>query len=145
MGSWTIRRAEPRDASSLSTCIVAAYAHYAARIADLPPVSEDCAEEIARFQVWVAEVANVIVGGLVLVPGDGFMLLANVAVHPNHTGAGMGRALMALAETEALEQGYRELRLNTFVEMPENVQLYVHLGWEQTGRDGNKISMRKML
>ena len=85
----------------MSACIDAAYAHYAERIADLPPMSADCAEEIARFQVWVAEVANVIVGGLVLVPGDGFMLLANVAVHPTHTGAGMGRALMALAETEA--------------------------------------------
>ena len=64
MGNWTIRRAEHHDADALSTCIDAAYAEYAARIADLPPVSADCAEEIARFQVWVAEIANDIVGGM---------------------------------------------------------------------------------
>ena len=145
MGNWIIRRAEHHDTDALSTCIDAAYAEYAARIADLPPVSADCAEEIARFQVWVAEIANDIVGGLVLVPQDGFMRLANVAVHPDHKGAGLGRALMVLAEAEALAQGYRELRLTTHVDIPENVQLYAHLGWKHAGRRGNKISMKKMI
>ena len=95
--------------------------------------------------MWVAEVASAVVGGLVLVPQDGFMLLANVAVHPDHRGAGLGRALMALAETEALRHGHRELRLSTHVDMPETVQLYAHLGWKETGRRGNKVSMSKML
>ena len=145
MANWTIRRAGGRDADALAACLAAAYAPYAARIADLPPVSADCAGEIARFQVWVAEVADGIVGGLVLVPQDGFMLLANVAVHPDHWGAGLGRALMALAEAEALQQGHRELRLSTHVDMPETVRLYAHLGWKQTGRRGNKIAMTKLL
>ena len=145
MRNWTIRRAERRDADALSKCIDAAYAQYATRIADLPPVSADCAEEITRFQVWVAEIANDIVGGLVLVPQDGFMQLANVAVHPEHRGVGLGRALMALAETEALEQGFHELHLNTHMHMPENVQLYAHLGWRRTGQRGNTISMKKVL
>ncbi len=123
----------------------AAYADYAARISDLPSVATDCAEEIARFQVWVANSANMIVGGLVLVPWDRFMWLANVAVHPDHRWAGLGRALMELAENEASKQGFRELRLNTHVDMPGNVQLYAYLGWEESGRNGNKISMRKML
>ncbi len=52
---------------------------------------------------------------------------------------------MELAEAETLEQGFHELRLNTHVDMPENVQLYTHLGWEETGQRGNKVSMRKML
>lgn len=145
MANWTIRRAEGRDADALVACLDAAYAPYAARIADLPPMSADCAEEIARFQVWVAVVASVIVGGLVLVPQDRFMLLANVAVHPDHRGAGLGRALLARAETEALRHGHRELRLSTHVDMPETVRLYAHLGWRQTGRRGNKVSMSKML
>lgn len=145
MGNWIIRRAEHRDAEALSACLDAAYAQYAARIADLPPVSADCADEIARFQVWLAEVANDVVGGLVLVPQDGFMRLANVAVHPDHRGAGLGRAFMELAEAEAREQGYVELRLNTHAKMPENIRLYGHLGWEQTARDGNKVFMKKML
>ena len=145
MRNWTIRRAEHRDADALSACMDAAYAHYAARIADLPPVSADYAGEIARFQVWVAEIADDIVGGLVLVPRDGFMQLANVAVHPDHKGAGLGRAFMALAEAEALRQGYRELRLTTHVDMPENVELYAHLGWQQAGQRGNKVSMTKTI
>ena len=90
MGNWTIRRAEGRDADALSVCMDAAYAQYTAWIADLPPVSADCTEEIARFQVWLAEVAKDVIGGLVLVPEGGFMRLANVAVHPDHRGTGPG-------------------------------------------------------
>ena len=145
MRNWTIRRAEHRDANALSRCIDAAYARYAARIADLPAVSAECAEEIAKHQVWVAETKNEIVGGLVMIPETGFMLLANVAVHPDRMGAGLGRALMALAESESVDQGYREMRLTTHVDMPENVQLYEHLGWEQCESRGNKISMKKTI
>ncbi len=35
------------------------------------------------------------------------------------------------------------LRLSTHVDMPENVRLYIHLGWEETGRTGNKVQMKK--
>jgi N-acetylglutamate synthase-like GNAT family acetyltransferase len=145
MGKWTIRKAEHRDADALSACIDAAYAQYAARITDLPPVSANCAEEIAKYQVWVAEIENEVAGGIVIIPKEDFMRLANVAVHPDHKGAGLGRALIALAESESLDQGYREMRLTTHVDMPENVQLYAHLGWQQDLRRGNKVSMRKTI
>ena len=88
---------------------------------------------------------TMIVGGLVLVPWDRFMWLANVAVHPDHRGGGLGRALMELAENESLMQGLRELRLNTHVDMPENILLYAHLGWEKGRQQGNKVSMKKMI
>jgi GNAT superfamily N-acetyltransferase len=145
LNNWKFRRAEIGDADALAACIDAAYAQYAARIPDLPPVSADCAAEITKHQVWVAEIDGAIVGGLVLIPEDSFMRLANVAVHPKHKGIGLGRALMALAETEASAQGYRELRLTTHVEMPENIRLYAHLGWAENHRDGNKVSMKKMI
>jgi len=145
VGLWTIRRAEHRDADALSRCIDSAYAHYAGRIVDLPPVSADCADEIAKYQVWVAETEDGIVGGLVLIPEDGFMRLANVAVHPDTKGAGLGREFMMLAEAEALTSGYRELRLTTHSDMPENVGLYEHLGWELTARQGNKVAMKKAI
>ena len=144
MGNWRLRKAKPRDADALAACIDAAYAHYADRIADLPSVSADCAGEIARYQVWIAEIGNELVGGLVMIPGKGFMRLANVAVHPDRKGAGLGGALIALAETEALDQGYRELRLTTHVCMSENVRLYEHLGWQEDGREGNKVFMKKV-
>ena len=86
MASWTLRRAEPRDAEALSACIEAAYASYATRIPDLPPVAADTAREIAENQVWVAEIDGAIAGGLVLCPEDGYLRLANIAVHPDHAG-----------------------------------------------------------
>jgi GNAT superfamily N-acetyltransferase len=145
LNNWKFRRAEIGDADALAACIDAAYAQYAARIPDLPPVSADCAAEIAKHQVWVAEIGTKFAGGLVLIPEEGFMRLANVAVHPDHQGTGLGRALVTLAETEALKQGYRELRLTTHVDMPENIRLYAHLGWAENQREGNKVSMKKMI
>jgi GNAT superfamily N-acetyltransferase len=145
MAGWRLRRAKQSDAGGLAACIDAAYAPYAARLPDLPDVSADIAEEIARHQVWVAELDATIIGGLVIIPEPGFMLLANVAIHPKHAGAGLGRALLELAETESLNQGYRELRLTTHVGMPDNVRLYEHLGWRETQREGNKVSMKKLI
>ncbi len=145
MTDWTIRRAEPADADGLGTCFDRAYARYAARLDDLPPMSEGLAEDIARHHVWVAEAAGAIVGGLVLVPGDGFMLLANVAVHPDHRGMGLGQRLLALAESEAVRRGYAEMRLNTHAAMGDTVSLYARNGWTRQSRQGNRIAMKKAL
>ena len=144
MAGWTLRRAAQSDAAGLAACIDVAYARDAARLPDLPDVSADIAEEIAQHQVWVAEFDNTIIGGLVVIPQPDFMLLANVAVHPKHAGAGLGRALIGLAESVSLDQGYRELRLTTHVDMPDNVRLYEHLGWSEIERKGNKVSMKKV-
>ncbi len=143
--NWSIRRAQPGDASALASCIAAAYAQYSDRIADLPPVSEGCAEDIADNQVWVAEVGSKLVGGLVLVTRAGFIKLANVAVHPDYIGQGLGRTLIDLAESEGRKQGYREIHLNTHIAMPENIRLYRHLGWNEVGRQGNTVSLKKHL
>ena len=145
MTTVTIRRAETGDAEGLGRCLDAAYAQFAARIPDLPSMSEDCAGEIERNLVWVAEADGRIVGVLVLSPRDGYMLLVNVAVHPETRGTGAGRTLLALAESEAVRRGYDEMRLKTHAEMPETVGLYTRNGWAETGRDGNTISMRKSL
>lgn len=145
MTDWTIRRAEAGDAEALAACIDAAYAPYAERISDLPPVSANCAREIAHALVWVAERDGRIVGGLVLIPRDGYLQFANVAVHPDQQGTGLGRAFMELAEREAVSRRYSEMRLNTHADMTGNIRLYSRLGWRQTGRSGNTVSMSKAL
>ncbi len=145
MTGVTIRRAAIEDADGLGQCLDAAYAQSAARIADLPSMSEGCAEEIAANLVWVAETGGRIVGALVLAPRDGFMLLANVAVHPDGRGTGLGRRLLTLAESEAAERGYSEMHLNTHAGMPETIGLYARNGWVETGGSGNTVSMRKLL
>lgn len=145
MTDVAIRRARLSDAAPLAACIDAAYAQYRATIPDLPAVSEGCAEEIAEHLVWVAELEGAVVAGLVLVPSDGFMKLANVAVDPNRRGAGLGRRLLALAEEESLRRGFHEMRLHTHARMPENVRLYYRLGWKVESETGNTVSMRKEL
>jgi predicted N-acetyltransferase YhbS len=56
----------------------------------MPPVSDGCADEIAKNWVWVAEEEGQIIGGLFLVRQVGALKLANVAVHPDHSGKGLG-------------------------------------------------------
>lgn len=94
MNDWRIRKAQLGDADAMASCIDAAYARYADRIADLPPVSAGCAVDIAKKWVWVAVsgdgTGDEIIAGLFLAPGDGFMTLANMAVHPDHAGKGGG-------------------------------------------------------
>lgn len=140
-----IRPAVAADAKALATCIDAAYARYAGRISDLPSVSNGCAEDIANNQVWVAAEDDTIIANLVLVTGDGFMKLANLAVLPDHGGKGLGRRLIELLEREAERHGFSEMRLNTHVDMPENVRLYQRMGWSEVARSGNTVSMKKRL
>lgn len=140
-----VRQASADDAPALSGCIDAAYSVYASRITDLPDVSEGILQDIENHLVWVAEQDQSVVGGVVLIAKDRFAVLANIAVDPKYAGQGHGRRLMDVAETECRLLGLRELRLNTHVDMPENVRFYQRLGWQETGRSGNKVLMAKFL
>ena len=143
--TFTIRRAQASDAEALSNCIDAAYSIYASRISDLPAVSEGISEAIEVHRVWVAQIEHDIVGGMILVLRDDFMILENVAVHPENTGVGLGKALLERAEADCAELGLHEIRLSTHEDIPENVRLYEHLGWQETSRSGNKVHMSKQL
>lgn len=145
MADWIIRRAEAEDATALADCIDAAYAVYASRIVDLPAVSEGIEAEIADNLVWVAVRNDQIVGGIVLILERDHGVLANIAVGPDARGSGLGRALIGCVEAEAQGLGLAKLRLKTHVAMPENVRLYEHLGWQETGRCGNTVTMEKRL
>lgn len=145
MTKFTVRRAELRDADPFADCIDAAYSVYATRVTDLPPVSEGLAETIANHRVWVAEIEHQPIGGVVLVLHDKYAVLENIAVHPRYSGLGVGGALIKQVEADCTEVGIHELRLSTHVAIPENVRLYEHLGWRETGRSRNKVRMSKEL
>ena len=145
MTRWAIRPAVTEDAVPLAACVDAAYAGYRARIKDLPRVSEGVADDIQTNLVWVAELDHKIVGGLILALGIDHAVLANLAVHPDAGGMGIGRGLIERAEAECRKKRKAELRLSTHIAMPENVDLYRHLGWEETARSGSKVNMTKQL
>ncbi len=52
---------------------------------------------------------------------------------------------MMLAEQEAARRGFAEMRLNTHVGMPENIQLYARNGRSEVSRKGNTVTMKKAL
>lgn len=141
MTNWSIRSARFNDAPPLTACIRAAYARYDGLIAGLPDVAGGIAEDIADNLVFVAVENGTVIGGLVLVEDGKQMVLANVAVDPDHGGKGLGRALILRAHQEAAKRNIRNLVLSTHADMPENVAMYQHLGWQTTGRTGNKIHM----
>lgn len=43
------------------------------------------------------------------------------------------------------ERAITRLILRPYAQIPENLSLYAHLGWRETGRSGNTIQMERIL
>ncbi len=145
-----LRRAAADDAPAVRAVVRAAYARYVPRMGREPmPMTADYARAVRENQIWLAGEPPAIEAMLELVPAADHLLVANIAVHPDRQGTGLGRRLLDFAETEAKRQGFDELRLYTHVTMTENVAMYEHLGWQQTHRGGQdgfeRVFMRKLL
>jgi GNAT superfamily N-acetyltransferase len=128
--------------------IDAAYGKYLSRMDRPPaPMVEDIGPHIAAGQVWV--IGQPALALICLIETDGALLIDNVAVHPDAQGGGHGRALMDLAEQEALRRGLNRVWLYTNEVMTENLAIYQHLGYVEFDRrldDGyQRIYMEKLL
>ena len=145
-----IRPATATDASAIVEVVDRAYRHYISRIGEPPgPMLDDYVARVSEGTVWVLEEAAVIVGIIVLLSASDYLLLDNIAVTPARQRLGLGRRLLAFAEAEALQRGYREIRLYTHQKMVENQRLYASIGYEETGRGAEagyaRVFMRKQL
>lgn len=131
-----IRRARPPDRAVVEAIVAAAYAIYVERIGKKPgPMLDDYGRLIAAGAVSVLEEpAGTIAALIVLLAKPDHLLLDNIAVRPDRQGQGLGRRLIGFAESEARRLGHAELRLYTHVTMIENIALYRHLGFRETGR-----------
>jgi GNAT superfamily N-acetyltransferase len=148
--SFAIRLAEPADSAVVTALVRAAYAHYVPRMGREPgPMTDDYAALIEDGRVHVAGADGSVQGVLVLLPEADAMLLDNIAVDPARKGAGLGRALLAFAEQQTREAGYRAIRLYTHVTMTENIALYTRIGYVETHRGEEKgfhrVYMTKVL
>ena len=90
---WIIRKAVIEDATGLQKIMEAAYSAYQERMDGkrLPPMDVDYFSEIRDYPSWVAESNGSIVAGLIMVFEDEFASIANIAVHPEFQGQGVGR------------------------------------------------------
>jgi GNAT superfamily N-acetyltransferase len=145
-----IRPALPTDQERIEAIVEAAYSPYLTRMNRKPaPMVDDYAARIAAGQTHVLEEDGAIVGILVLEPGDGFLLLDNIAVDPACHGRGLGKRLMDFTEDEARRQGYRAVELYTNEVMVENITRYLHLGYVETKRERvagyDRVYLRKAL
>jgi ribosomal protein S18 acetylase RimI-like enzyme len=145
-----IRAATAADLPAITDIVDEAYRHYITRLGKPPgPMLDDYAARVSEGAVWVLEEGTELAAIIVLLPAPNYLLLDNIAVSPNREGVGLGRRLLAFAETEALRRGYREIRLYTHQTMVENQRLYASIGYEETGRGTeagyDRVFMRKQL
>jgi ribosomal protein S18 acetylase RimI-like enzyme len=129
-----IRLARADEAAALKALVEAAYARWVPIVGARPlPMDDDHAARVAAGQAWVFDRDGAIAGLVVLEETATHLLLENVAVAAAYEGTGLGRALIAFAESKAAQRGYREIRLYTNVKMARNIALYGRLGYRHTG------------
>lgn len=147
---YCIRPARPDEAGAIRDLARRAYAMYVPRMDKEPgPMLDDYEKRVADGTAFVLAAEGTLAGILVLLAHDDHLLMDNVAVDTGVQGRGIGKALVAFAEEEALRRGYSEIRLYTHATMVENVRMYAKLGYEETGRGEqagyDRVFMRKAL
>lgn len=136
MSITSLRPAGLADIDAIEALVAAAFGNYVERIGRKPqPMLTDYRAALNEHQLWVLEQEEVPMAVLELVPRITYLLVATIAVSPPHQGSGVGRRLMAFAESEAKRQGCREVRLYTNERLTENLTFYARLGFHETHRE----------
>jgi ribosomal protein S18 acetylase RimI-like enzyme len=130
-----VRGADPAEVPVLREIVERAYTVYIERIGRRPaPMDDDYDAKVGRGEVFVADDDGAVAGLIVLVERPDHLLVENVAVDPPLQGTGVGRMLLAYAESHAAACGLSELRLYTNEAMTENLAFYPRLGYREVGR-----------
>ena len=117
----------------MEAIIRAAYSDYIPLLGRKPqPMTDDYAELVASQHAYVLCKNRVILGVLILVPGEDHILVRTIAIVPEEQGNGLGSFLMAYAEEYASARSIKLLRLYTNEAMSGNVDYYRHLGYRET-------------
>jgi ribosomal protein S18 acetylase RimI-like enzyme len=131
-----IRKAGSGDAEIVSGITNAAYAKYVPLMGRKPqPMTADYPQILANHPVWIVWVDERPAGVLVLMHEPDAMLIYSVAIAPEYQKSGLGRRLLAWAESEARQAGYSYIRLFTNALMEANIALYSRLGYVETQRE----------
>lgn len=147
---FTLRRAEAADAAAVRALTRDAYAKWVPVIGREPkPMTANYNTAIRLNRVDLAHVEGELAGLIETIDRSDHLLIENVAVAPSRHGQGLGRALLAHAETVARAAGYRMVRLYTNQKFAANVELYLALGYridrEEESELGVTVYMSKSL
>lgn len=135
----TIVRARVEDVAGIEAIINAAYAKYVDRIGYPPaPMLANYTELLEKKDVYVLRMGDngKIIGSIVLAADDEgkSIKVNNLVVDTAAQGRGYGRMLMEYAEAVARARGLSAVTLFTNIKMHENIDLYIKLGFTETGR-----------
>jgi len=144
-----VRPAVAADQGVVEDIVAQAYGPWVAELGGRPaPMDADYAALIAAGSVYVVGGPDV-AGVIVLTAEPDVLVVDNVAVRPDRQGNGIGRELLAFAETTAERLDLPTIRLFTHAKMTSNIRLYESLGYNVTGRQpiegGHLVHMRKRL
>ncbi len=143
-----LRRATPADAATIRDLTRAAYAKWVLVIGREPrPMTVDYDEAVRKHRIDLLHVDGKLAALIEMVPGDGHLLVENVAVSPAFQNKGLGRKLLAHAEQVAAAHGYPIIKLYTNKLFAANMQLYRQIGYgvdrEEESRLGITVYMSK--
>lgn len=131
-----LRRARVDDAVAMRALLEAAYAVYLPRMGRLPVTMDgDFAATIRDDLVWVLTEQDRLLAVLHLRSYPDHLFIDDVAVRTDRQRQGIGKRLLAFAESEARRRGYAEIRLFTNATMVENIGLYESLGYREYRRE----------
>lgn len=103
--------------------------------------------DINREELYVIEINSSVVGCIVisthmddeyvpidwLTPNANNIYIHRLAIHPKHQGQGHAKHLMDFAETYALQNQYKSVRLDTFSQNKRNQKFYKLRGYQRLG------------
>jgi ribosomal protein S18 acetylase RimI-like enzyme len=137
MNEPAVRRATAEDADKLAALARAAYARHVPIIGREPmPMAADWAKLLSEQEIWIVDgPTGEAMASLALDIRTDHLMIWSVAVAPTHQQRGLGRRLMAFAETRARALQRAELRLFTNARMEGNIALYRRLGYDETRRE----------
>ncbi len=135
MTSHTLRLADRMDLPDVQSIVTTCYTPYIDEIGQRPgPMQDDYEAHLNARHLWVATIADKVVGLIVLIPQTDALLLDNIAIAPDAQGSGLFRDMMDFADTQARERGLSAVTLYTHAKMTRNLTLYPHFGYAETHR-----------
>jgi ribosomal protein S18 acetylase RimI-like enzyme len=143
----TIRLAQPDDAEAIAATLRLAFAEFAslytrAAFSATTPSVDEIAERFTEGPIWVAELANTVVGTISAVSHGSELYIRSMAVRPDARGSGVGRQLLDTVEAFATEHKYGRLFLNTTPFLLSAIRLYERYGFRYTGEEPDLFGTR---
>jgi pimeloyl-ACP methyl ester carboxylesterase/N-acetylglutamate synthase-like GNAT family acetyltransferase len=145
-----LRLGEAADAAAIQALTRTAYAAWVPLIGREPkPMAADYEAALRDHRFDLALLDGELVALIETQAEPDCLLVVNVAVAPDRQGQGLGRLLLAHAETLARDLGLGELRLFTNAAFMRNIALYRRFGYaierEEPFMGGATVHMRKPL